>query len=42
VDSDHFKAAMAWMPDVVAETPQIINVQVPGDDWSQMAEITPR
>src|SRR6266540_3192517 len=42
VNSDHFKAAMAWMPDVVAETPQIINVQVPGDSWSQMAEITPR
>jgi len=42
VNSDHFKAAMAWMPDVVAETPQIINVQVPGDDWSRMAEITPR
>jgi quinol monooxygenase YgiN len=41
VNSDHFKAAMAWMPDVVAETPQIINVQVPGDDWSRMAEVTP-
>jgi hypothetical protein len=26
----------------VAETPQIINVQVPGDTWSQMAEVTPR
>ena len=42
VNSDHFKAAMAWMPDVVAETPQIINVVVPGSDWSRMAEITPR
>jgi quinol monooxygenase YgiN len=42
VNSDHFKAAMAWMPDVVAETPQIINMQLPGNDWSQMAEITPR
>jgi quinol monooxygenase YgiN len=41
VNSGHFKAAMAWMPDVVAETPEIINVQVPGDNWSRMAEVTP-
>ncbi|HLQ53193.1 MAG TPA: putative quinol monooxygenase [Streptosporangiaceae bacterium] len=41
VNSGHFKAAMAWMPEVVAETPQIINVQVPGEDWSRMAEVTP-
>jgi hypothetical protein len=26
---------------VVAETPEIINVQVPGDNWSRMAEVTP-
>ncbi len=42
VNSDHFKAFIAWAPDAIAETPQIINVQVPGDGWSQMAEITPR
>lgn len=41
VNSDHFKAAMAWMPEMVAEAPEIINVQVPGDNWSRMAEITP-
>jgi quinol monooxygenase YgiN len=41
VNSGHFKAAMAWMPGVVAETPEIINVQVPGDNWSRMAEVTP-
>jgi quinol monooxygenase YgiN len=41
VNSDHFKAAVAWMPDLIAESPQIINVQVPGDDWSRMAELTP-
>ncbi len=41
VNSNHFKAAMKWMPDVVAETPQIINVTVPGTDWSRMAEVTP-
>ncbi|SFJ99267.1 Quinol monooxygenase YgiN [Streptosporangium canum] len=41
VGSEHFKTAMAWMPEVIAETPEIINVEVPGDGWSQMAELTP-
>lgn len=30
VRSEHFKAAMAWMPDAVAATPEIIHVEVPG------------
>jgi quinol monooxygenase YgiN len=42
VNSDHFKAAMAWMPDVVADIPKIVNVEVPGDGWARMAEIAPR
>ncbi len=42
VNSEHFKQAMAWMPDVVAETPRIVNVEVPGSGWSQMAEVKPR
>ncbi|MEV4180636.1 putative quinol monooxygenase [Streptosporangium canum] len=41
VGSEHFKTAMAWMPEVIAKTPEIINVEVPGDGWSQMAELTP-
>lgn len=41
VNSDHFKTAMAWMPKVIAETPEIINVEVPGDNWARMAELTP-
>ncbi|MDP9844238.1 putative quinol monooxygenase [Streptosporangium lutulentum] len=41
VSSEHFKTAMAWMPKVIAKTPQIINVEVPGEGWSQMAELTP-
>ncbi|ACZ91341.1 putative quinol monooxygenase [Streptosporangium roseum] len=41
VGSEHFKTAMAWMPEVIAETPEIINVEVPGEGWSQMAELTP-
>jgi quinol monooxygenase YgiN len=43
VSSDHFKTFVDWAPDAVAETPKIINVQnVPGDGWSEMAEIKPR
>ena len=41
VNSDHFKTAMAWMPEVVAQAPEIINVEVPGDNWARMAEVTP-
>ena len=42
VQSDHFKAAMATLPGAIADTPKIINVQVPGEDWSAMAELAPR
>ncbi|MEU1267929.1 putative quinol monooxygenase [Streptomyces sp. NPDC005799] len=42
VNSEHFRAAMAWMPDVVAVTPDIINVETSGQGWARMAEITPR
>ena len=43
VNSEHFKKAMSWMPDVVAEKPKIINVTIPGSNgWSEMGEITPR
>jgi hypothetical protein len=42
VNSAHFKEAMAWMPDVVAETPRIVNVRAEGDGWGEMAEVQPR
>src|SRR5215213_8520819 len=29
VASEHFQAAMAWMPDKVSATPEIINVEIP-------------
>lgn len=41
VSSAHFTTAMAWMPEVIATTPQIIHVQAPGDGWSEMAELQP-
>lgn len=42
VTSEHFKAAMAALPDAIADTPQIINVEVPSEGWSRMTELQPR
>jgi quinol monooxygenase YgiN len=42
VSSEHFKAAMALLPDGISKTPEIINIEVPGDSWSRMAELQPR
>ncbi|MFB7307624.1 putative quinol monooxygenase [Streptomyces sp. NPDC056192] len=42
VKSEHFAAAMEGMADLVARTPEIINVEAPGDGWSLMAELAPR
>jgi quinol monooxygenase YgiN len=39
VGSEHFKAAMELMPTMLAKTPEIVNVQVPGRDWSEMGEL---
>jgi quinol monooxygenase YgiN len=42
VNSEHFKTAMAWMPDAISATPEIIHVEAPGEGWSTMAELQPR
>ena len=43
VQSEHFKAATGWMPDVVASTPEIVHVEIPGaSGWSEMGEVKPR
>lgn len=43
VESAHLKAAMEWMPDYVAGTPQIVHVEIPGaTGWSETAELRPR
>ncbi|QKW18035.1 antibiotic biosynthesis monooxygenase [Kitasatospora sp. NA04385] len=42
VESEHFKTAMAWMPDFISRTPEIVNVEVPGTGWNAMAELSPR
>jgi quinol monooxygenase YgiN len=43
LSSDHFRAAMAYIPEFVETIPEIINVQnVPGEGWGTMAESGPR
>jgi quinol monooxygenase YgiN len=41
VQSQHFADAMIALPRGLAATPQIVNVEVPGDGWSTMAELAP-
>lgn len=40
VSSPHFKAAIETMPEWLAATPRIINVEAPGNGWSTMSEMT--
>jgi quinol monooxygenase YgiN len=43
VGSDHFKKAIAELPDVVAAQPDIVSVgDVPGEGWGKMGEVQPR
>jgi quinol monooxygenase YgiN len=39
VGSEHFKKATRQMPAMLTRIPQIVNVEVPGTDWSQLAEL---
>jgi quinol monooxygenase YgiN len=39
VGSEHFKTAMQTMPKALAETPRIINGELPGQEWSLMGEL---
>ncbi len=41
VSSGHFKAAIAQMPGLLAEPPEIIHADVPAGGWSRMAELPP-
>lgn len=42
VQSGHFKTAQRTLPDYLAETPKIVNVKVPQDDWSLLGEMAPQ
>ncbi|MFF8477219.1 MULTISPECIES: putative quinol monooxygenase [unclassified Streptomyces] len=39
VGSDHFRTACEALPRHLAETPRIVNVTVPQDDWSRLGEM---
>ena len=39
VGSDHFKAAQATLPGYLAQTPRIVNFEVPGTEWSELGEL---
>ena len=41
VSSAHFKAAIAQMPGLLAEPPEIIHADIQADGWSRMAELRP-
>ena len=40
VSSDHFKSAINQLPPMLARIPEIINVEVPGTEWSELAEMS--
>ncbi|MGB5796851.1 MAG: putative quinol monooxygenase [Mycolicibacter algericus] len=40
VNSEHFKKAMAEMPQALVSTPKIISQQLDATDWSLMGELT--
>jgi len=42
VNSEHFKAAVARMPDLLAARPQIIYADIPAEGWAPMAEFEVR
>lgn len=39
VQSDHFQKARQTLPPHLAETPRIVNVTVPQDEWSLLGEL---
>jgi quinol monooxygenase YgiN len=39
VQSDHFQEARRTLPTYLAETPRIVNFEVPGTAWSELGEM---
>jgi quinol monooxygenase YgiN len=39
VQSEHFRNAQRTLPPHLVRTPRIVNVTVPGDDWSLLGEL---
>ena len=42
MNSDHFKAAIAKLPDYVSATPKIISETIDATGWNEMGEVHPR
>jgi quinol monooxygenase YgiN len=42
VKSEHFKTAQQTLPPHLAETPRIVNMTIPQDDWSELGELAVR
>lgn len=42
VQSPHFKKAQETLPSYLAETPKVVNFDVPGEDWSELGEMAVR
>lgn len=40
VTSEHFKTATRELPALLVHTPEVINVEVPGSEWSELGEMT--
>lgn len=41
VQSEHFKTAIRDLPAALVDIPDIINVEVPGTEWSKLGEMSP-
>lgn len=39
VQSEHFENARQTLPPYLAETPRVVNMTVPQDDWSSLGEM---
>lgn len=39
VGSEHFRAAQRIIPPMLTRTPDVVNVEVPGDQWSPLGEM---
>ncbi len=39
VQSEHFQAARRDLPPLLVETPRVVNMEIPQDDWSELGEM---
>lgn len=39
VGTEHFRTAQRELPPHLAETPRIVNAEVPGQEWSELGEL---